>query len=145
MLYEVITEKAEEKTAPAPDPNEGLDMADFGIDEEPEEEAPQDPNEGLDMSDFGIDEDDVEPEPEPAPAPIAAAPAPAPRPAPAPTPAPRPDPVYKTMDEVMELTDDMIIDGALLAPQVAQQSACAISELAKAVAADRNVLIGGPA
>ncbi len=139
---EVAAEEKAEEVAPQ-DPNEGLNMADFGIEEEPEEEAPQDPNEGLNMADFGIEEEPEEEVFEPAPAPVVA-PAPRPAPAPKPAPAPRPDPIYKSMDEVMELTDDMIVDGALLAPQIAQQSACAISELARAIAADRNVLVGGP-
>lgn len=93
------------------------------------------------------------PEPEPVmaapePAPVMAAPEPepvmaAPEPAPPPPPPPPPPPMPSEMEEILELTPDMVAAPELVSSPTFQSGADMLSELAKAILDQRDMSVGG--
>ena len=88
-----------------------------------------------------------ESEPEPEPEPVMAAPEPepvmaAPEPAPPPTPTP-PPPMPSEMEEILELTPDMVAAPELVSSPTFQSGADMLSELAKAILDQRDMSVGG--
>lgn len=90
-----------------------------------------------------------EPEPEPEPEPVMAAPPPPPPPAVAPPPpppaamAPPPPPMPSEMEEILELTPDMVAMPELVSSPTFQSGADMLSELAKAILDQRDLSVGG--
>ncbi|MFB0951653.1 MAG: DUF2497 domain-containing protein [Rhodospirillales bacterium] len=88
-----------------------------------------------------------EPTPEPEPEPVMAAPEPepvmaAPEPAPPPPPPP-PPPMPSEMEEILELTPDMVAAPELVSSPTFQSGADMLSELAKAILDQRDMSVGG--
>ena len=88
-----------------------------------------------------------ESEPEPEPEPVMAEPGPepvmaAPEPAPPPTPTP-PPPMPSEMEEILELTPDMVAAPELVSSPTFQSGADMLSELAKAILDQRDMSVGG--
>lgn len=96
-----------------------------------------------------------EPEPMPEPEPVMAAPEPAPvtaapepepvmaAPEPAPPPPPPPPPMPSEMEEILELTPDMVAAPELVSSPTFQSGADMLSELAKAILDQRDMSVGG--
>ena len=91
-----------------------------------------------------------EPEPEPvmaAPPPPTPAPPPPPPPPPpavmAPPPPPPPPPMPSEMEEILELTPDMVAAPELVSSPTFQSGADMLSELAKAILDQRDLSVGG--
>ncbi len=98
-----------------------------------------------------------EPEPEPAPVPepepepVMAAPEPEPEPEPVmavpesapPPPPPPPPPMPSEMEEILELTPDMVAAPELVSSPTFQSGADMLSELAKAILDQRDMSVGG--
>jgi len=85
-----------------------------------------------------------EPEPvmaEPGPEPVMAAPEPAPPPTP--TPPPPPPPMPSEMEEILELTPDMVAAPELVSSPTFQSGADMLSQLAKAILDQRDMSVGG--
>ena len=88
-----------------------------------------------------------EPTPEPEPEPVMAAPEPEPvmaasEPAPPPPPPP-PPPMPSEMEEILELTPDMVAAPELVSSPTFQSGADMLSELAKAILDQRDMSVGG--
>lgn len=88
-----------------------------------------------------------EPSPEPEPEPLMAASEPepvmaAPEPAPPPPPPP-PPPMPSEMEEILELTPDMVAAPELVSSPTFQSGADMLSELAKAILDQRDMSVGG--
>lgn len=102
-----------------------------------------------------IPEPEPEPIPEPEPEPVMAAPEPEPvmaapepepvmaAPEPAPPPPPPPPPMPSEMEEILELTPDMVAAPELVSSPTFQSGADMLSELAKAILDQRDMSVGG--
>lgn len=106
-----------------------------------------------------IPEPEPTPEPEPEPEPVMAAPepepvmaapepepvmaAPEPEPVMAPPPPPPPPPMPSEMEEILELTPDMVAAPELVSSPTFQSGADMLSELAKAILDQRDMSVGG--
>lgn len=85
-----------------------------------------------------------EPTPEPEPEPVMAAPEPEPvMAAPEPAPPPPPPPMPSEMEEILELTPDMVAAPELVSSPTFQSGADMLSELAKAILDQRDMSVGG--
>lgn len=94
-----------------------------------------------------ISEPEPEPEPIPEPEPVMAEPEPViPEPMPvmaAPAPPPPPPPMPSEMEEILELTPDMVAAPELVSSPTFQSGADMLSELAKAILDQRDMSVGG--
>ena len=85
-----------------------------------------------------------EPTPEPEPEPVMAEPEPEPvMAAPEPAPPPPPPPMPSEMEEILELTPDMVAAPELVSSPTFQSGADMLSELAKAILDQRDMSVGG--
>ena len=85
-----------------------------------------------------------EPTPEPEPEPVMAAPEPEPvMAAPEPAPPPPPPPMPSEMEEILELTPDMVAAPELVSSPTFQSGADMLSQLAKAILDQRDMSVGG--
>ncbi len=117
------------------------------IEQEQEERAPaKDLNEDLDFASFGLDADSdsdtevisaINTAPLPTPEPI--------RPPPA-TPIFKPEPkvIPKKVQNssVLDLKEEVVLNSDLIAPKVAQISACALADITKKISTDKNLSLG---
>ena len=94
----------------------------------------------------GVEEVAALPEPTPEPEPVMAEPGPEPvmaAPEPAPPPPPPPPPMPSEMEEILELTPDMVAAPELVSSPTFQSGADMLSELAKAILDQRDMSVGG--
>jgi cell pole-organizing protein PopZ len=121
---EIEQEQEQEETAPAKDLNEDLDFASFGLDADSDSDA-----EVISA---------INTAPPPAPEPISPS-LPA---APIFKPEPKVIPKKVQNSSVLDLKEEVVLNSDLIAPKVAQISACALADITKKISTDKNLSLG---
>jgi len=131
-IRRILSEEEEEEAAAAADAGGGMDM-DLSAEPEPEPEPEPAPETEPDP------EPAPEPEPEPEPEPIPE-PEPVPEPAAAPPPPPPPPPMPAPLEDVLQLTPDMVTSDVMSSPTFAAGTDV-LADLARAILDRRDIAV----